>query len=464
MISGYRKLKSGKQHDEDHDRETCHEQTHTHENDDSAESIDEHHHQGHDHSHVHKSEHPHHDHCHQQQSPGSFASNTDVDCESPKTAFLLPKSQDKHPILTPQMIQAEKDQRKLVLATVFVSFFFIVEIVGGVLAGSIAIMTDAAHLLTDISSFVLAIIATRLATLPPSKDMSYGMVRAEVLAALLSTLLIWLLTGGLMWEASIRIYDYCQGDAHPVNGPLMTGIAIMGLAVNVILIMILGLHSHDHSQGGEGHSHDAHSHGHDHSHAHGGHSPKELSKSPSPEPYGSINTNKEPEPIRSANISAAYLHAISDFIQNIGVIIAGVIIWCRPDFQIVDPLCTILFAILVVSYTLNLLHRTVFVLLEAVPSGVDWERVHKAFSAIEGVSDVHDLHIWSLTVGRHAATAHMKATNPEQALRDAHSLARELGLSHVTIQVQKDTCAPDDCNHPCVSSDGEQNLCCPSIN
>eukprot|EP00639_Heterosigma_akashiwo_P013321 CAMPEP_0206370684 /NCGR_PEP_ID=MMETSP0294-20121207/6041_1 /ASSEMBLY_ACC=CAM_ASM_000327 /TAXON_ID=39354 /ORGANISM="Heterosigma akashiwo, Strain CCMP2393" /LENGTH=355 /DNA_ID=CAMNT_0053817681 /DNA_START=382 /DNA_END=1450 /DNA_ORIENTATION=+ len=354
-------------------------------------------------------------------------------------------------------------------------------------------MTDAAHLLTDISSFVMAIIAAKLARTPATKHLSYGLVRAEVLSALASTLLIWLLTGALVWEAIGRICDWFLGTAEPVDGKLMTGVAVMGLAVNIVLLAILGFgHGHGHGEGegggGGDHGH-SHEHGHGHSHFAAAAAAPKKKKKPSAKVaqrrggggadgggggYGALEeprrggggrggaaggapTNKP----RNVNVAAAYLHAITDLLQNLGVILAGVVIWCKPDWQIADPLCTVLFAVLVVVSTVAMVRGTVLVLLEAVPYGVDYEEVRRALEGVEGVTDVHDLHIWSLTVGRNAATAHMKARDPKRALGEAHRAASRLGLSHVTFQIQPDDCLPEDCDHPCPSAAGmNDDACC----
>jgi len=360
-------------------------------------------------------------------------------------------------------VEADRDQRRLMYAMMFVTVFFIVEVVGGIIASSIAIMTDAAHLLTDISSFILAIIAAKLSRMPPSKNLSYGLVRAEVLSALFSTLFIWLLTGALVWEAILRMADWFRGEGVEVNGKLMTYIAIMGLVVNIVLLMILGFPSPDDEEDPQ----DLQAAAHGHSHGHSRKNKKKKAKKSALHPsdgsgsYGAVDgEERRDQKSKNINVSAAYLHAITDLLQNVGVILAGVTIWIKPNWQIADPMCTILFAILVICSTTKMIQSTVSILLEAVPHGVDWERVQTALSEIEGVTDVHDLHIWSLTLGKNAVTAHLKATNPDQALREAHKVANQMGLSHVTIQVQKDECAPEECLHPCVASIREEDECC----
>jgi len=150
-------------------------------------------------------------------------------------------------------LERERAQKKLIYATIFCLAFLILEAIGGWIAGSLAIITDAAHLLTDVSSFFVSIIANILASRPASDTLTFGLIRAEVLGALLSTVTIWVLTFWLVYEAIQRMIDWFDNKSHPVNGELMSIIAIIGLGVNIGLILILG-HGHGHG------------HGHDHSH------------------------------------------------------------------------------------------------------------------------------------------------------------------------------------------------------
>jgi len=170
---------------------------------------------------------------------------------------------------------------KLIAATVFAVVFMSVEIAGGLLAGSLAIVTDAAHLFTDVANFITAIMASHLSETPSTSKHSYGLVRAEVLSALINTGVIVVLAAYLIYEGIYRIVAWCKGTAEPIDGFLMMVVAIMGVVFNIALMLIFGHehgHAHDHSHGGGGHSHGGHSHSHGgHSHAghgpsHGGHS------------------------------------------------------------------------------------------------------------------------------------------------------------------------------------------------
>ena len=121
-------------------------------------------------------------------------------------------------------------------------------------------------------------------------------------------------------------------------------------------------------------------------------------------------------------MEAAHLHVITDLVQSIGVALAGVIIYFRPDWQIVDPVCTIIFSILIVFSTLQMLQKSTHVLLEGVPEGIDPENLRDKLLAIEGVTDVHDLHVWMLSIDRPLVTVHLKAADTSGAMKAAHDI------------------------------------------
>ncbi|RHY25848.1 hypothetical protein DYB32_010654, partial [Aphanomyces invadans] len=218
----------------------------------------------------------------------------------------------------------DEAQRKLEWACLFCVLFMFVEFLGGYLAGSLAIMSDAAHLLSDVLSFFLSLFALYLSKFPASKTMSHGYKRAEVLGALTSIVVIWMLTLGLVWAAIQRIIALVQApdstSVPPVNGKAMFIVACMGLG---------------HSHGGHGHSH-------------GGDGDGECAA-------------------ENLNVRAAYLHALGDFLQSLGVCVAGALIWYEPSWQLCDPIVTLLFSVVVGATTIGICKTTLHVLMEGTP-------------------------------------------------------------------------------------------------
>jgi zinc transporter 2 len=433
-------------------------------------------------------------------------------------------------------------------ATVLCLIFMVVEIVGGLIAGSLAVLSDAAHLSSDLASFAVAIAANYLASLPSSSKHTYGLRRTESLAALFSMVSLVMICAGLFVEAIRRLWQILvEGSLEEVDGRLMSGIATIGVFVNLALAYVLGedhghlpggggCDSHDHSHGGHshdeplhggGHSHDEHSHdchshdehahdnhshdehahdahahdnhshdNHSHdkhshdnhahdnhahdNHSHDNHAHDKHSHDPHALENGTahshshnnglsekdslLHSNEVPPPPcgdeetkRNVNLEAAYLHVLGDLAQSVAVLIAGLIIWWKPEYAIVDPLITLAFCILVFYSTLGVLKAAIAVLLEEVPPKISWHAVHEEISALPSIRSCHDLHIWSISHGIPCLSAHCAAVSDDkctQALKDVDAVCRSHGITHITIQMQPAsetaclTC-DDSLSHPC---------------
>jgi zinc transporter 2 len=258
--------------------------------------------------------------------------------------------------------------KRLIVVGAICFLFMIVEIVGGYLANSLAIMTDAAHLLSDLVSFTISIASLFIAKLPASSIMSYGYYRAEIIGALLSVSLIWGLTIWLLFEAVHRIID-----PQEVDGQFMLVTAVFGLLCNIIMAKVL------HSSPGHSHSH-SHSHNHNHfqtsSHESPGTSDNNREKN------SLIHHHHHHSHMENVNIRAAFLHILGDLLQSIGVIIAAVIIVIEPEWQIADPICTFLFSIIVVFTTVPITKQAISVLMEASPIGINLEELNSDLQSV----------------------------------------------------------------------------------
>ncbi|KAI9219974.1 cation efflux protein, partial [Blastocladiella britannica] len=294
--------------------------------------------------------------------------------------------------------------RKLWIASGLCFTFFLVELIGGIMSNSLAILSDSFHLLSDLAGFIISIASIYLARRKATKRHSFGFHRAEILGALASVLLIWIMTVFLVNEAIDRVQH-----PRPINGPMMLGIAVIGLVVNLILIFALG-HGHAHAHGAE-------EAGHGHSHAHGG----------------------------NMNLRAAVIHIIGDIVSSLGVIISSVIVTFWPEWVIVDPICTFLFSVIVMFTTFRLVKDSMVVLMEGTPSHIDPAAVEHDLASVPFVVSVHDLHIWTLTVGKEALAVHLcvsrSASDPSHVadgvLAAAHEiLCTKYGVHHATIQIE----------------------------
>ncbi|XP_003415454.1 proton-coupled zinc antiporter SLC30A2 isoform X1 [Loxodonta africana] len=293
----------------------------------------------------------------------------------------------------------ERARSQLYVASAICLVFMIGEVVGGYLAHSLAIMTDAAHLLTDFASMLISLFSLWLSSWPATKTMNFGWQRAEILGALLSVLSIWVVTGVLVYLAVERLIS---GDYEIEGGTMLI---TSGCAVAVNIIMGLILHQSDHG----------HSHGHSHSH----------------------NTSEQQQ---NPSVRAAFVHVIGDFMQSLGVLVAAYILYFKPEYKYVDPICTFLFSILVLGTTLTILRDVILVLMEGTPKGVDFTAVRDLLLSVEGVEALHSLHIWALTVAQPVLSVHIAiAQNADaQAVLKAAS-TRLQGKFHfhtMTIQIE----------------------------
>lgn len=341
----------------------------------------------------------------------------------------------------------------------------IAEIIGGIMANSLAVESDALHLLSDVVGFFINICAELISRRAATKDMSFGWRRAEVMGAMISILIIWGLTVWLDYEAVLRVMNL---DAEVIDAKIMFFTASLGVLINCINMAILGADGHTHGPGGKqcsghggggaeedhGHAHGAdkekdhgHSHGkekekdHGHSHAGGndhgdhGHSHGDkggdkvpLKKSNELQDYGSAppkdhghshdhgghdhgsHETKEVEspPQRdSLNVRSAMIHAIGDMVQAIGVLIAAGFIWYDDKLKLLDPVCTFVFSVLVLFTTVPIAMESFGILMESTPSWMSSDEVVATLKGIPGVGDVHDFHMWSLGSTQVAVSCHL---------------------------------------------------------
>lgn len=344
---------------------------------------------------------------------------------------------------------------KLVTVSVVCLVFMIVEIIGGYLSNSIAIMSDAAHLFSDLLGFLISIVSIVIAKRSATNHMSYGYHRAEVIGALVSISIIWGLTLWLLYAAAIRLF-YPQ----PVEGGIMLVVAILGLLFNVIMGIVLlyegidhSMHLHSHGDNDHGHSQGNHEHSqnenHDHAHSdetknlkdheHGDHGNHDHDDHHDEHDHSKNNVNDQ------VNVRAALIHIIGDGLQNVGVIIAGAIVYFNPQYTIVDPICTIVFAVIVFLTTIRILKECLLVIMEGSPIE-NVEKLKNRLLKIEGVVECHDLHVWSLSQGKMSMTCHLKSKDPQKSLKLASRLmCKTYGISHTTIQVE-DLDNQDECN------------------
>ncbi|XP_036398843.1 zinc transporter 2-like [Megalops cyprinoides] len=338
----------------------------------------------------------------------------------------------KHPVGAhchgDQVVPGERGEkqlamRKLCMASFICLVFMIGEVAGGYLAHSLAIMTDAAHLLTDLGSMLVSLFSLWISTRPPSKTMSFGWHRSEVLGAFVSVTSIWMVTAVLVYLALQRLID----SDYEIDGHVM--LVTSGGAVVVNLIMAFVLHQSSASHG--------HTHGHGHAHSSGYHKLHEGRES-SAIPHGHSHALLGGH--GNTSVRAAFVHVLGDLLQSVGVMLAATIIYFRPEYKIADPLCTFLFSGFVLATTISVLRDVLRILMEGAPLGVEFDSVKEALLALKAVRGVHSLHLWALTHGHALLSAHIAIepnSDPQSALQEASELLQDsFGLYCTALQVE----------------------------
>ncbi|CAO3611499.1 unnamed protein product [Cunninghamella blakesleeana] len=296
---------------------------------------------------------------------------------SKKTSMMKSSICSHMHLLQNNQKEASATKKKLMFACTLAFLFFITEVTAGYLANSLALLSDGFHLLSDVASFIVAIIAIYLAEKPPTKRHSYGFHRAEVIAAIISVFTIWILTGFLVTEAFHRI-------SHPqkIDAKVMCVTASIGVLINIILAYVLG--------------------GHHHHHHHDEDEEDTID-------HLSVDERSSKKAMKNINLQAAALHVLGDLLASLGVLISSIILWIKPEYSFVDPLCTFLFSMIVMYTTFHLMRDSMIILMEGVPLHIDLQEIETTllYHFKSSIHSIHDLHVWTLSPGKVALTCHL---------------------------------------------------------
>jgi cobalt-zinc-cadmium efflux system protein len=275
----------------------------------------------------------------------------------------------------------EKDRKRLAVVLGITGLYMLVELVAGLLTGSLALLSDAGHMLSDVAALGLALFAIWFADRPATPQKTFGYYRVEILAALANGVTLVVIALGIFYEAFHRFFK-----PEPVESGPMLVVAVLGLVVNIFGAWLLS-RSHQHS----------------------------------------------------LNLRGAFLHILGDLVGSAGAIIAALVIMMTGWYQ-ADPLVSVVIGFLILASAWTLCRETINVLLEGTPVGLAFEEVEASMRAVPGVMEVGDLHLWSITSGIDALSAHvaLKAgTDPTEALCALEAVLRDrFHLEHTTIQLE----------------------------
>ncbi len=273
-------------------------------------------------------------------------------------------------------------RRNLTSALVLIVGYMIVEIIGGIISGSLALIADAGHMLADAASIGLALVALHWSVRPASARRTFGYRRLEILAALVNGVTLWLIAAWVVYEAYHRFTVMPD-----IKGEIMLSVGTVGLLVNLVAAWIL--------RRSAGHS---------------------------------------------VNVEGAYQHVVADLLGSVGVVVSGILVW-GFNWTIADPILSVIIGILILVSSWRLLAKVIHVLLQGVPPHVDIGRLCRQMEEVAGVNSVHDLHVWSLASDYDVLTAHV-VVDPgiedgsfiRNRLREIAS--QDFGIRHVTLQLE----------------------------
>ena len=278
-----------------------------------------------------------------------------------------------------------RDYRKSMKIALFVTFvFLLVEIAGGLISGSLALISDAGHMFSDVLALLLSLGAMTLALQLPTKERTYGYHRAEIFAAFINSLLLIAVSAGILWEAYQRILNPA-----PVQGGLMFVVACIGLAANLGIVFLL----------------------------HGSH---------------------------DLNVRSAFLHVVGDTISSVAVIAAAA--WITLTGQVIaDPILSGIIAILIVISAVRILRETISILLQFTPQSVDFDAVIADMTTVKGVDGVHHVHLWSLCSDINVLDAHVYSCEREMEMieemkQEIKERLKKYRILHSTLEFECDEC------------------------
>jgi len=383
-----------------------------------------------------------------------------------------------------------KEQRVLVMVGTLTLIFCVAEIVFGIMVNSLALVSDAFHMLSDVLSLIVAFISIQLSRGAHTDNKTYGWVRAEVLGGLTNGVFLVAVCIFICLEA---IQRFVQPEV--VDNPLViVYVGAGGLAVNLIGMVLFASHR---SMGGHGgHSH-GHSHGHAHSHGDKNKKNKEQKdnkehkhkekehkhketehkheegESEHHEDPDHIDQEKEEEHTEkkgNANLHAIFLHFLGDALGSIGAIVTGIFIrfstWDHRYYA--DPFLSIVFSLIILKGAVPLVKHCLYILMQSVPKNIDLSEIKSLLKNVDGVLSVHDLHVWQLSDSKHVATLHITIEHESDFPRIS-SLIQKIfhkhGVHSTTVQPEYVTLAGDEkpavrCNVPCQSLSCRKDMCC----
>jgi cobalt-zinc-cadmium efflux system protein len=282
--------------------------------------------------------------------------------------------------------------RPLLLALAITVTFAVIELAGGMLSGSLALISDSGHMFTDALALTLSLWASYVATRMANERQTFGLLRVEILVALVNGVVLVGVSLFIIYEAVVRLQN-----PQPIEGGLMLVIAVIGLVANLAGVLIL----------------------------------REKAK-------------------ENLNVKGAFLHVLGDLLSSVGVIVAAILVYLF-DLQQADPVISIAISVIILYGSYRIISQSVYILLEFAPGNVDLAEVRNELLKVEGIVDVHDLHAWTLASGIYALSAHIQVMDQPLStcscvIQDCERILKEkFNISHTTLQLESQACEVEAC-------------------
>ncbi|MGJ7910014.1 cation diffusion facilitator family transporter [Neobacillus sp. LXY-1] len=284
----------------------------------------------------------------------------------------------------PNHVKFQQKSKKTLWITLFLTLFFtLVEVIGGLLSGSLALLSDSAHMASDVIALGFSMTAIYLATRKPNKRYTFGFLRFEILASFINGLALIIIAIGIFIEGFKRIIA-----PREIELQLMLTVATIGLIVNIVLTIVLA------------------------------------------------RSTKQEE---NLNIKSALWHFIGDLLNSVGVIISAILIHFT-GLNLIDPIISMVIGTVILIGGAKIMKESYFILMETVPDQFDLDEIRQAIKTVEGVEDVHEMHLWTVTTDHFSFTAHVFLKNNAEPLMTVakinYLLNEKYGLQHATIQIE----------------------------
>jgi len=283
------------------------------------------------------------------------------------------------------MTQPKTIQKKLEIVLAISATIFVFQMVGGILSNSLALIADSFHILIDFSAIIITLFAFKLAKRPASPKLSFGFHRAEIIAAFINGITFFVLAAFILFEAYHRFFEPTE-----VEPSILLPFASIGLAANVIMAFVL-----------------------------------------------------KQDSATNLNIKGSYLHVLGDLFSSIGVVVGAIILYF-VNFYVIDSIISVGIAVLIIRSGVILSRKTLIIFMEGTPDEIKSEDVYKEIENFDEVTEIHDLHVWTLTSNLFAMSVHVKVKpeflmKPNELLKKINKTMKEsCGITHCTIQIESD--------------------------